>query len=127
VLVLGVAFKRDVDDLRESPALEVMRLLQEKGARLEYHDPFCPLIADDGHTPLLGLPMESRALDDATLRAADVVVVVTDHTPVDYARVAREARLVVDTRGVMRGVPGAARVVGLSADSRRAPAAAPPA
>ncbi len=125
VLVLGVAFKRDVDDLRESPALEVMRLLQEKGARLAYHDPFCPLIADDGHTPLLGLPMESRALDDATLRAADVVVIVTDHTPVDYARVAREARLVVDTRGVMRGVAGAARVVGLSADTRRRPAASP--
>jgi UDP-N-acetyl-D-glucosamine dehydrogenase len=115
VLVLGVAFKRDVDDLRESPALEVMRLLQEKGARLAYHDPFCPVIADDGHTPLLGLPMESRPLDGATLRAADVVVVITDHTSVDYARVAREARLVMDTRGVLRGVPGTARVVGLSA------------
>jgi UDP-N-acetyl-D-glucosamine dehydrogenase len=102
VLVLGVAYKKDIDDLRESPAMDVIRLLQERGAVVEYHDPFCPVIADDGHTPLRDLPMHSVPLTDAVLAAADVVVVVTDHTDVDYARVAQKARLVVDTRGVMR-------------------------
>jgi UDP-N-acetyl-D-glucosamine dehydrogenase len=102
VLVLGVAYKKDIDDLRESPAMDVIRLLQEKGAVVDYHDPFCPVIADDGHTPLRHLPMHSVPLTDAALADADVVVVVTDHTDVDYGRVAQKARLVVDTRGVMR-------------------------
>jgi UDP-N-acetyl-D-glucosamine dehydrogenase len=117
VLVLGVAYKRDIDDLRESPALEVLRLLQLKGAELSYHDRFCPVIADDGHTPLQGLPLYSVELTDEVLERADCVVVVTDHTAVDYARVAEKARLVVDTRGVMRDAP--LHVVGLS---RRPPA-----
>jgi len=114
VLVLGVAYKRDIDDLRESPALEVMRLLQEKGAEVAYHDAYCPEIVDDGHTPLKGLPMRSVELTAGELGRADVVVVVTDHGTVDYARVAEEARLVVDTRGVMRRFSGSARIVGLS-------------
>ena len=114
VLVLGVAYKRDIDDLRERPALEIMRLLQEKGAEIRYHDPFCPEIADDGHTPLEGLPMHSRKLTAEELQAADAVLVVTDHSGVDYEHVAEYARLVVDTRGVMRGAQGGgARVVGL--------------
>jgi UDP-N-acetyl-D-glucosamine dehydrogenase len=116
VLVLGVAYKRDIDDLRESPALEIMQLLQQKGAEISYHDSFCPEIADDGHTPLQGLPLQSCRLSPDVLKAADVVLIVTDHTSVDYTLVADHARLVVDTRGVMRGVQGrAARVVGLSA------------
>jgi UDP-N-acetyl-D-glucosamine dehydrogenase len=114
VLVLGVAYKRDIDDLRESPALEVMQLLQEKGARVSYHDPFCPVIHDDGHTPLQGLPLHSVPLDLSVLRATDAVVIVTDHTAVDYGRIAEDASLVIDTRGVMRSYPGRARVVGLS-------------
>jgi UDP-N-acetyl-D-glucosamine dehydrogenase len=112
VLVLGVAYKKDIDDLRESPALEIMRLLQEYGAVLQYHDSFCPVIKDDGHTPLQGLPLRSIPLTDAALRDADVVVVVTDHSDVDYRRVAQKARLVVDTRGVMRDPHQ--HVVGLS-------------
>jgi UDP-N-acetyl-D-glucosamine dehydrogenase len=114
VLVLGVSYKKDIDDLRESPALEILRLLQEKGAQVSYHDPYCPVIADDGHTPLVGLPLCSVALSEAELRASDCVLVVTDHTSVDYQRVAEQAALVVDTRGVMRGHPSPARVVGLS-------------
>ena len=102
VLVLGVAYKKDIDDLRESPALDVIRLLQEKGARVDFHDPFCPVIKDDGHTPIQNLPLRSVALTDQVLAEADAVVVVTDHSEVDYGRVARLARLVVDTRGVMR-------------------------
>jgi UDP-N-acetyl-D-glucosamine dehydrogenase len=120
VLVLGVAYKRDVDDLRESPALEILRLLQEKGAEVAYHDPHCPVIADDGHTPLKGLPMTSRPLTHALLRESDAVVVVTDHSDVDYQRVADAARLVVDGRGVMRRFPGRARVVGLSGQEQTA-------
>jgi UDP-N-acetyl-D-glucosamine dehydrogenase len=112
VLVLGVAYKKNIDDLRESPALEVIRLLQERGARVSYHDSFCPVIADDGHTPLQGLPLRSVELSDRALEEADLVVVVTDHSDVDYARVAEKARLVVDTRGVMRDPP--LHVIGLS-------------
>ncbi|MDQ3388650.1 MAG: nucleotide sugar dehydrogenase, partial [Gemmatimonadota bacterium] len=114
VLILGVAYKRDIDDLRESPALEIMRLLQEKGAEISYHDPFCPVIEDDGYTVLAGLPLASVPLTPERLAEADLVLVVTDHSGVSYDRVGRHARLVVDTRGVLRGDPGAARVVGLS-------------
>lgn len=112
VLLLGVAYKRDIDDLRESPALEIIRLLQDKGAVVEFHDPFCPTIVDDGHTPIQGLPMHSVDLTDEVLESADLVLVITDHTTVDYARVSAKAQLVVDTRGVMRSP--ADHVVGLS-------------
>jgi UDP-N-acetyl-D-glucosamine dehydrogenase len=125
VLVLGVAYKRDVDDLRESPALEIMRQLQEKGAEVSYHDPFCPVIADDGHTSLAGLPMSSVPLSPETLGAADAVVVVTDHSDVDWAAVRTHADLIVDTRGVLRGVEGPGRVVGISGDGVLADVAPP--
>ena len=121
VLVLGVAYKRDIDDLRESPALDIVKLLQEKGADVSYHDPFCLSIADDGHTDLLHLPMHSVDLTPAALAAADVVLVVTDHSGVDYDAVLAHAALVVDTRGVLRGRSGAARVVGLSGDGSASP------
>jgi UDP-N-acetyl-D-glucosamine dehydrogenase len=114
VLVLGIAYKKDIDDLRESPALEILRLLQEKGARVAYHDPFCPVIADDGHTPLQGLPMRSTDLSEEALSASDCVLVVTGHSNVDYQSVADHSQLVVDTRGVMRGHRAHGRVVGLS-------------
>jgi UDP-N-acetyl-D-glucosamine dehydrogenase len=114
ILVLGVAYKKDIDDLRESPALDILKLLQDRGADVGFHDPFCPVIADDGHTPIRGLPMYSTPLTREVLREADAVVHVTDHTTVDYALVAGHARLVVDTRGSMRQVKGTGRVVGLS-------------
>jgi UDP-N-acetyl-D-glucosamine dehydrogenase len=114
VIVVGVAYKRDIDDLRESPALEILRLLQDKGAEVEYHDPFCPMIEDDGHTPLRGLPLHSIDLDPGRLAEADAVVIVTDHSGVDYQAIADHAGLVVDTRGIMRGVEGSARVFGIS-------------
>jgi UDP-N-acetyl-D-glucosamine dehydrogenase len=95
VLVLGVAYKRDIDDLRESPALEILRLLQEKGAEVSYHEPFCPEIQDDGHTALKGLPLQSCQLSAEVLRAADLALIVTDHSGVDYPLVAEEAHLVV--------------------------------
>ena len=108
VLLLGIAYKKDIDDLRESPALEIIRLLQEKGASVSYHDSFCPVIEDDGHTPLSGLPMRSVDLTEDRLDATDIVIVVTDHTYIPYEWVATHSSLVMDTRGVMRSfkVPG---------------------
>jgi UDP-N-acetyl-D-glucosamine dehydrogenase len=114
VLVVGVAYKKDVDDLRESPALEIMSMLQQKGAVLAYHDPFCAAILDDGHTLLTGLPMESRQLTGEEIAAADIVVITTDHSEIDYQLIADRARLVLDTRGAMRGLLGNARLIGLS-------------
>jgi UDP-N-acetyl-D-glucosamine dehydrogenase len=118
VLVLGVAYKKDIDDLRESPALDIMGLLQALGAEVAYHDPFCSVIEDDGHTALNGLPLRSVSLTAEELGRADCVVVVTDHSRVDYALVAERARLVVDARGVLRDVVRPGAVVGLSSGRR---------
>jgi len=102
VLLLGVAYKKDIDDLRESPALEIIRQLQQKGAEVAYHDPHCPVIHDDSHTELAGLPMRSVPLTPETLAFADLVIVTTDHSGVDYQLVERHASLILDTRGAMR-------------------------
>src|SRR5690606_33774739 len=114
ILVLGVAYKKDIDDLRESPALQIMHLLQQRGATVSYHDPYCPAIRDDGHTPLSGLPLVSQPLSPSVLAAADCIVIATDHSAIDYSFVAAHAAVVVDTRGVMRGCANKVRVVGLS-------------
>lgn len=118
VLVLGVAYKKNVADLRESPAIDIIRLLQEKGAVVSYYDPHCPIIRDDGHTPIEGLPLYSVQLDERTLSSSDVVVIVTDHDVVDYDWINRHGRLIVDTRGVMRSMSGGARIMQLA--SRKA-------
>jgi len=95
VLVLGVAYKKDIDDIRESPALDVMRLLHQRGATLCYHDPFVAKVKEDG------LELASVPLTAATLEKVDCVIVVTDHSTVDYKLVAKHARAVVDTRHVL--------------------------
>ena len=97
VLVLGVAYKKDIDDLRESPALEILDQLSRKGAIASYHDPFCPEIREDGHTPV-GAIGRSVELTDDRIREADAVLIVTDHSNVNYERVCGLARIVVDTR-----------------------------
>ncbi|MEM6784693.1 MAG: nucleotide sugar dehydrogenase [Bacteroidota bacterium] len=114
VLVLGIAYKPNVDDVRESPAIEIMRLLQEKGAAVTFHDPHALELRDDGHTPLSDLPLRSVALSSEMLADQDAVVLVTDHDAIDYDLVATHAPFVLDTRGRMRGLDGAARIVGLS-------------
>ena len=102
VLMLGMAYKADVDDVRESPALAVRELLEEKGALVDYHDPHVPRL---GRTRRHGeLGVASVPLTDEALRAADCVLIVTGHKAVDYARVVREARLVIDTRNACRHV-----------------------
>jgi UDP-N-acetyl-D-glucosamine dehydrogenase len=102
VLVLGVAYKRDIDDVRESPALDVIRLLEERGAHVEFHDPFVHQFRDDGHGTgsQPGKPRVGVALSDEMLRWADAVVIITDHKSVDYQHVVDHAALVVDTRNV---------------------------
>jgi UDP-N-acetyl-D-glucosamine dehydrogenase len=114
VLVLGVAYKRDIDDVRESPALDVMRLLESYGAEVVYHDPFVPAIRGD---PQHGVTrdMQSVELTPVELAQADAVVIVTDHRNVDYQHVVDHAALVVDARNATRTViPTRARVVSLS-------------
>jgi len=92
VLILGMAYKKDIDDVRESPALDIIRLLERMGASVSYHDPYIPEVHEDG------IALHSVALDAKTVHAADCVVLVTDHTSLDYAMIAREARALVDTR-----------------------------
>ncbi|HYF45772.1 MAG TPA: nucleotide sugar dehydrogenase, partial [Acidimicrobiales bacterium] len=102
VLVLGVAYKRDVDDVRESPALSIIDRLRAKGAEVRYHDPLvAELRFDDAHTEGGGGPLRSVALTDEELRGADCCVIVTDHSGVDYPRVCELSRLVVDTRNAL--------------------------
>jgi UDP-N-acetyl-D-glucosamine dehydrogenase len=103
VLLLGVAYKKDIDDLRESPALDILRLLQADGADVSYHDPFVPRIqADEDGNP----DMESIELTDEALTGADAVVILTDHTTFDYAKVVAGSRVLVDARNATRGLPG---------------------
>ena len=92
VLVLGVAYKKDIDDIRESPALDVIRLLAQRGAVVSYHDPHVAKFREDG-VELTSVPLTAQ-----TLRAVDCAVIVTDHTGVDYGLIGRETPLVVDTR-----------------------------
>jgi len=99
VLVLGVAFKRDIDDARESPAERVIELLLQRGASVTYHDPYVPRFQVGGnvfHRDVLQL--ESQPLSDELLAYHDCTVIITDHRNVDYARVVEKSRLVVDTR-----------------------------
>jgi UDP-N-acetyl-D-glucosamine dehydrogenase len=109
VLVLGVAYKRDIDDVRESPALDIIRLLELDGADVVFHDPYIPTIREDGHE------RHGIALTDEALAAADVTVIVTDHRSIDYQFLADHAALVVDSRNAMAGtIASQARVVSLS-------------
>ena len=101
VLVLGLAYKKDIDDPRESPSFEIIERLLELGARVSYHDPHIPNAPRMRSWPDLE-PMSSTPLTAESLRAVDAVVLVTDHTAVNYGAVLEHAPLVVDTRGVYR-------------------------
>ena len=121
VLILGVAYKRDINDVRESPALDVIRLLESHGALVSYHDPYIPQVRDEGEAHgSLASGQEPRLrysvdLTPETLAAADVVVIVTDHRSVDYQRVVDHAALIVDTRNATAKLkPGRARIIALS-------------
>jgi UDP-N-acetyl-D-glucosamine dehydrogenase len=102
LLVLGVAYKRNVDDLRESPALTIIKLLQRGGANVRYNDPFFPTV---GSGRRYDLKMHSTPLDH--LAQYDCVLILTDHSAYDYAAIVAEARLVLDTRNATRGLASA--------------------
>lgn len=94
VLIMGVTYKKDIDDLRESPVLEIMHLLIEAGADLRYHDPFVPVMEVDDRK------FKSAKFSRELIRSADCVVIATDHSQIDYGLVKKEAKLIIDTRGV---------------------------
>jgi len=99
VLILGVAYKRDIDDLRESPALTIIELLQKEGAQVSYHDPYFPFI---GKGRKYDLQMKRSELEK--LGQYDCIVIVTDHSDYDYQKIVGEAQLVVDTRNATKGI-----------------------
>jgi UDP-N-acetyl-D-glucosamine dehydrogenase len=101
VLVLGVAYKKDIDDLRESPALTIIELLQKDGAQVSYNDPYFPVIGKGRHYDL-----QMKCVPVSDVSKYDCVLIVTDHSDYDYTWIAQQASLVVDTRNAMRGIQG---------------------
>ena len=99
ILVLGVAYKRDIDDLRESPSLTIIELLREKGAAVAYNDPYFPTV---GHGRHYALNMTNTSLDN--LAQYDAVVIITDHTAYDYKAIVEQSQLVIDTRNATKGI-----------------------
>jgi UDP-N-acetyl-D-glucosamine dehydrogenase len=102
ILVLGLAYKRDIDDLRESPSLTIIELLREKGAGVAYNDPFFPTVGRGRH---YDLNMTNTPLED--IGAYDAVVIVTDHSAYDYKTIVEQAKLVIDTRNATKGIDSA--------------------
>jgi UDP-N-acetyl-D-glucosamine dehydrogenase len=114
ILVLGISYKRDIDDMRESPALDVMAVLHQKGARVSYHDPYVPALPArewPGAMDLRSVPLTPEAL-----AGADCAVILTDHRAFDYDAIVKHAPLVVDSRNAVKrpggnvfklGAPGA--------------------
>ena len=107
ILVLGVAYKPDVDDVRESPAIDIIQLLQQQGAAISFHDPHVADLRFDN------IEMRSVEYGVATLASADCVLIVTDHSAYDWTEILRNAQLVVDTRNATAALQGRARVVTL--------------
>lgn len=102
ILILGVAYKNDIDDMRESPALSVIDLLRAKGADVSYHDPFVPEVTfDHAYTIGDGEPLYSQELTDAAIQDSDCVIICTGHRNIDYGRVCLHSKLIVDTRNAL--------------------------
>ena len=107
VLLLGAAYKKDISDVRESPALDVMRLMEQRGARLSYNDPFVPEVTMDGHS------LKSKRLSRRILNKADCVVILTDHSLYDYTWIVKNSELVFDARNATRLVRNKKKIVKL--------------
>ena len=104
VLLLGVAYKQDINDVRESPALSIIDRLRSKGAEVRYHDPFVGEVRfDEAHTEAPGEPLRSVELTEDEIKGADCIVIVTNHSQIDYQRITELAPLVVDTRNALNG------------------------
>jgi UDP-N-acetyl-D-glucosamine dehydrogenase len=100
ILVLGIAYKKDIDDQRESPALKIISLLQKKGAKVEYNDPYVP--ESSGHREYPGMSLKSVPLTAKRLRQADAVIIATDHASYDFGWIVKNAKLVVDARNAVK-------------------------
>jgi UDP-N-acetyl-D-glucosamine dehydrogenase len=100
ILILGVSYKKDVDDQRESPSLKIISLLQEKGAKISYNDPY--VAESKGHRDYPGLNLKSQLLTEKALKKADAVIVATDHSVYDYDWIVKNASLVIDTRNAVK-------------------------
>ncbi|HJS50341.1 MAG TPA: nucleotide sugar dehydrogenase [Pyrinomonadaceae bacterium] len=102
ILILGVAYKKDIDDMRESPALSIIDLLRARGAEVVYHDPFVPKVTFD-HAYTIGEaePLSNRELTDDLIRECDCTIICTEHSDVDYEKVCELAPLIVDTRNAL--------------------------
>jgi UDP-N-acetyl-D-glucosamine dehydrogenase len=100
---VGLAYKKNIDDLRESPSIRLIELFREKGALVQYHDPYCPKMKEMRHQPKYMLEMESVPLDQGVAEA-DVVVIATDHESIDWQKLVRDAKLVIDTRNATKSV-----------------------
>lgn len=105
VLVIGIAYKKDIDDWRESPAIEVIHELKKSGASVSYWDPFVPVV--DGH----GLSMKSEPLTAEVIAAADMVLIATDHSNTDYEFIVKHAKVVLDTRNAAKNVIDRSKVI----------------
>lgn len=108
ICILGVAYKKDVDDTRESPALEIYRLLVQDGATVKYHDPYCKKLVMDGDV------IESVDLTAELLEEADCVVLCTDHSTYDYEWIEKHSSLILDTRNAFKGL-NSSKIVKLGA------------
>ncbi|MFH1727768.1 MAG: nucleotide sugar dehydrogenase [Pseudomonadota bacterium] len=108
ILILGAAYKKDVDDIRESPTLKLIEILREKGACVSYHDPYLPEITE---TREYSINMKSVELNEANLKNQDCVLISTNHSSMDYNLIGEHAKLVVDTRNAMKDIKGKALVI----------------
>jgi UDP-N-acetyl-D-glucosamine dehydrogenase len=100
IFILGVSYKRDIEDVRESPALDVISVLESKGANVSYHDPYVPALRENNVT------LKSVKLTEKNLKGADLVIIVTDHSDFDYSFIVKYAKIVIDTRNATKGLPG---------------------
>jgi UDP-N-acetyl-D-glucosamine dehydrogenase len=105
VLIIGVAYKKDVQDLRESPAFEVIELLEQNGARVAYYDPHFPYVKVDG------IDLKRSKFTKETLVSSDCVVIVTDHSDIDYRFIAKNSKLIIDTRNALRDVKNRSNII----------------
>jgi UDP-N-acetyl-D-glucosamine dehydrogenase len=101
LMIIGLSYKKDINDTRETPAFKIMRRLDEMGARISYHDPFVPEITPTRQWPDAPV-LKSQRLTGKTISGKDAIIIITDHTPVDYKLIARHAGLIIDSRGVYR-------------------------
>ena len=102
VLILGIAYKKDIDDTRESPGIEIINILKEKGAKVDYNDPFVPSFSGLRRYP--DIAMKSVGLSEKKLKEYDCIVIVTNHSQYDYSWIVKNSRLVIDTRNATKGL-----------------------